>query len=228
MYNLDINFLKDREPATQELGPSAPIADSQFLIGGGAVALVALAIVGGIYFFLQFQVDSLTAELSKLTAQGQESTLDAQLKVLAGTEAEVKAVEERTKLLKDLIVKDIPTSVILQDISVRTPPSIQVFSIAQAGKNITITGQSAGFDEANDFLLILQKSPYLDQAKTKLTTARQKPPVEGVDLVLVDYQISAALNDKTTDKLLLDLEKSEAQGAVSRVKLLKEKGVITQ
>jgi type IV pilus assembly protein PilN len=226
MYNLDINFLKDREPATQELGPSAPIADSQFLIGGGAVALVALAIVGGIYFFLQSQVDSLTAELSKLTAQ--ESTLDAQLKVLAGTEAEVRAVEERTRLLKDLIVKDVPTSVILQDISVRTPPSIQVFSIAQSGKNITITGQSAGFDEANDFLLILQKSPYLDPANTKLTTARQKPPVNGVDLVLVDYQITASLNDKTTDKLLLDLEKSEAQGAVSRVKLLKEKGVITQ
>lgn len=226
MYNLDINFLKDREPATQELGASAPIADSQFLIGGGAVALVALAIVGGIYFYLQSQVDSLTAELSKLTAQ--ESTLDAQLKVLAGSEAEVKAVEERTKLLTDLIVKDIPTSVILQDISVRTPASIQVFSIAQAGKNVTITGQSAGFDEANDFLLILQKSPYLDPANTKLTTARQKPPVKGVDLVLVDYQITASLNDQTTDKLISDLEKSEAQGAVSRVKLLQEKGVITQ
>jgi len=228
MYNLDINFLKDREPATQELEPSDPIDDSLFLKGGGALALVSLAIVGGIYFYLQSQVDSLKSELARLTAQALEVTLDAQLKVLAVSEAEVKAVEDRTSLLKGLIVKDIPTSVILQDISIRTPPSIQVFSIAQAGKNITISGQSAGFDEVNDFFLILQKSPYLDPANTKLTSVRQRPPVKGVDLVLVDYQITASLNDKTTDKLLSDLEKSGAQGAVSRVKLLQEKGVITQ
>jgi len=226
MYNLDINFLKDREPAAQDLTPSAPIADSQFLIGGGAVALVALATMGGVYLFLQSQVNSLQTELSQLTTE--ESALDAQLIILAGSEAEVKAIEGRVQLLTSLIIKDIPTSVVLQDIRVRTPESIQVFTIAQAGKQITITGQATGFDEANDFLLILQKSPYLDSTLTKLTSARQRPPVQGVDLTLVDYQITASLTDKTTDKLVADLEKSEAQGAVARVKLLQEKGVITQ
>jgi len=226
MYNLDINFLKDREPAAQESVVAAPIADSQFLIGGGAVALVALATMGGVYLFLQSQVNSLQTELSQLTTE--ESALDAQLIILAGSEAEVKAIEGRAQLLTNLIIKDIPTSVVLQDIRVRTPESIQVFTIAQAGKQITITGQATGFDEANDFLLILQKSPYLDSTLTKLTSARQRPPVQGVDLTLVDYQITASLTDKTTDKLVADLEKSEAQGAVARVKLLQEKGVITQ
>ncbi len=226
MYNLDINFLRDREPTAQEIGTAAPIADSQFLIGGGAVAVVLLAIVGGIYFFLQSQVSSLTAELGTLTSQ--ETVLDTELKRLAGSEAEVKAVEDRTKLLTNLIVKDIPMSVILQDIRVRTPESVQVFSIAQAGTSITITGQSSGFDQANDFLLILQKSPYLNPATTKLASARQKPAVKGVNIVLVDYQITTSLTEQTTDKLVADLEKSEAQGAVTRVKLLQEKGVITQ
>jgi len=226
MYNLDINFLKDREPAAQESVVAAPIADSQFLIGGGAVALVALAIVGGLYLFLQSQVDSLRAELGQLTTQ--ESALDNQLKILAGSEAEVKATEERTQFLASLITRDVPASVILQDIRVKTPESIQVFTIAQADKKITITGQATGFDEANDFLLILQKSAYLDPTLTKLTSARQRPSVQGVDLTLVDYQITASLTDKTTDKLVADLEKSEAQGAVARVKLLQEKGVITQ
>lgn len=226
MYNLDINFLKDREPTAQELGTAAPIADSQFLIGGGAIAVVALASVGGIYFFLQSQVSSLTAELSTLTAQ--EVVLDAELQRLAGSEAEVKAVEDRTRLLTSLIVKDIPISVILQDIRVRTPETVQVFSVTQAGTSITITGQSRGFDEANDFLLILQKSPYLDPVTTKLASARQKPPVKGVNIVLVDYQITTSLTQQTTDKLVADLEKSEAQGAVTRVKLLQEKGVLTQ
>lgn len=226
MYNLDINFLKDREPGTQELGARAPIADTQFLIGGGAVALVAIAIVGGTYLFLQSQVDSLTGELAQLTTK--ESELDAKLKILAGSEAEVKLVEDRTKSLTNLIIKDIPVSVILQDIRVRTPESIQVFSIAQTGTSITVTGQSTGFDEANDFLLILQKSPYLDPTKTKLASARQRPPVKGVNLSLVDYQITTSLTEQTTDKLVSDLEKSEAQGAVTRVKLLQEKGIITQ
>ncbi|AFY72748.1 Tfp pilus assembly protein PilN [Synechococcus sp. PCC 7502] len=226
MYKLDINFLKDREPETLDQGVSAPIADSQFLIGGGAVALVALAIVGGIYFYLQSQVNSLQAELGQLTTK--ESALDAQLKVLAGSEAEVKAAEARTQTLASLITKDIPTSVVLQDIRVRTPETIQVFTIAESGKNLTITGQSTGFDEANDFLLVLQKSPYLDPTKTKLVSAKQKPPVKGVNITLVDYQITTSLTDTTTDKLVADLQKSDAQGAVSRVKLLQEKGVVAQ
>jgi type IV pilus assembly protein PilN len=226
MYNLDINFLKDREPIAQEIGGAVPIADTQFLIGGGAVSLVALAIVGGVYFFLQSQVDSLTKELAVLTST--EATLDARLKVLAGDEAQVNALEARTKLLTNLIVKDIPVSVILQDIRVKTPESVQVFTVAQTGINITITGQSTGFDEANDFVLILQKSPYLNPNTTKLVSARQKPPVKDVKLNLVDFQITTSLTDKTTDKLVADLDKSEAQGAVTRVKLLQEKGVVTQ
>ncbi len=226
MHNLDINFLKDREPVAQESGAQGQIADSQFLIIGGAVAVMALAIVGGSYLFFNSQVDSLKAELSRLTTK--ETELDGKLKQFAVDEAALKAADARTKVLTNLIVQDIPVSVILQDIRAKTPEGIQVFTITQTGTKITITGQSKGFDGANDFLLILQKSPFLDPTKTKLASARQKPAVKGVNFVLVDYQITAALAEQTTDRLVSDLEKSEAQGAVSRVKLLKEKGVITQ
>lgn len=226
MYNLNINFLKDRETTAQDLSGVAPIADSQFLIGGGAVAVLALAIVGGIYFFLQSQVNALQTELAQLTTQ--ESALDAQLKVLAGSEAEVKAADERAQALASLMVRDLPASAMLQDISERISEGVQVFTIAQTGTKITITGQAAGFEEANDFLLLLQKSPYLDPTQTILGSVRQKPAVKGVELVLVDFQITTAVSPKTNDKLVVDLLESGAQGTVTRINLLKEKGVISQ
>jgi type IV pilus assembly protein PilN len=226
MFNLDINFLKDREPEAQERVAAAPIADSQFLIIGGAVAAGLVTIVTIMYFVAQTQIDSLQAELATLTTQ--EQALDAQLKVIGGSEASIKVVEERNRALVALLVKDIPTSVLMQDIKIRTPSSVQVSSIAQAGKVLTIIGQSTGYDEANDFLLLLQRSPYLDPKATKLASAKQQAAQKDVAVTLVDYQITTSLTPSTTDKLVADLEKSEAQGAVTRVKFLQEKGVITQ
>lgn len=40
MYSLDINFLNDREVASEAGEERQPLADKQFLIGGGAIALV--------------------------------------------------------------------------------------------------------------------------------------------------------------------------------------------
>ena len=43
MYTLDINFLSDRAGDEAQAIERQPIADSQFLVYGGAVAVVALA-----------------------------------------------------------------------------------------------------------------------------------------------------------------------------------------
>ncbi|MFM7886893.1 MAG: fimbrial protein, partial [Pseudanabaena sp.] len=52
MYTLEINFLNDRAAAEAQAVERQPLTASQFLIYGGAVAVVALALVGGAFFFL--------------------------------------------------------------------------------------------------------------------------------------------------------------------------------
>jgi len=227
MFTLDINFLKDREPEVQEL-TAVPIADTQFLIGGGAAALVAIAIVGGIYLVLQSQVSGKEAQLATLTSQ--EKVLEDKLKELKGSEDSIKAVEARNLALTALLVRDVPASVIMQDIRSRVPPSIQVSSvtITQTDRKVAISGSARGFDEANDFLLIMQGSPYLEPKLTKLTSAKKQEPKKDVKITLVDYQITSVLTAKPANQLLSDLEKSEAMGAVTKIKLLQEKGVIAK
>jgi len=227
MFTLDINFLKDREPEVQESAAVA-IADTQFLIGGGAAALVAIAIVGGIYLVLQSQVSGKEAQLATLTSQ--EKVLEDKLKELKGSEDSIKAVEARNLALTALLVRDVPASVIMQDIRSRVPPSIQVSSvtITQTDRKVAISGSARGFDEANDFLLIMQGSPYLEPKLTKLTSAKKQEPKKDVKITLVDYQITSVLTAKPANQLLSDLEKSEATGAVTKIKLLQEKGVIAK
>jgi type IV pilus assembly protein PilN len=227
MFTLDINFLKDREPEVRE-STAVPIADTQFLIGGAAAAVVAIAIVGGMYLFSQSQIDGKQAELAKLTSE--EKVLEDQLVKLKGSEESIKAVEARNQALTNLLVQDIPASVIMQDIRTRTPSNIQVSSVTinQTDKKVAIAGSAKGFDEANDFLLILQGSAYLDPKLTKLASAKKLPPQKDVKITLVEYQITSSLTNKTADILLSDLEKSEAAGAVTKIKLLQEKGVIAK
>ena len=69
MYTLDINFLSDRAADEAQAIERQPIADSQFLIYGGAVAVVALAIVGGAFLVLNSANEGLQQEIAKLTAK---------------------------------------------------------------------------------------------------------------------------------------------------------------
>jgi type IV pilus assembly protein PilN len=224
MYSLDINFLNDRETATEVAAEQQPLADKQFLIGGGAIALVAIAAAAGAYFFLQFSSQGLQEEFSTLSSR--EQTLDNKLKELSTAEQQVKAVDDRTNALVQLFVGAIPPSAILQDIRERAPGNVQISNIDQSGKGVRIVGLATSFDDVNDFLLLLQSSPYLDNQKTKLNSAKLRPESKDVKVTLIDYEISSSLVEKSATELLPDLQKSGSEGTVTRIKLLQQKGAI--
>ncbi len=227
MYALDINFLDDRKGTTVDAAERPPIADTQFLIGGGALMAVALALAAGGYFFIQYSASGVQQQLDDLNAQ--EKTLDAKLADLAGSVKSIKAIDDRTSALVSLFVGDIPASAVLDEVKLRTPVNIRINTITQqADKTIKINGQGASFNDVNDFLLLLQTSPYLDPIQTRIESARRQEDKSDGSISLVDYDITATLTSKPATQLLADLERSGATGIVTRIKFLQQRGVITQ
>lgn len=224
MYSLDINFLNDREVVAEAGEERQPLADKQFLIGGGVLALVAIAAAAGAYFFIQYSSQGLQEELATLTSK--EQTLDTKLKEIATAESSVKAIDDRTDALVKLFVGSIPPSAILQDIRARAPGNVQVASIDQSGKGIKIVGLSTSYEGVNDFLLLLQSSPYLNIEATKLGSAKLRAEVKDIKVSVIDYEITSTLVDKSATELLPELQKSGAEGTVTRIKLLQQKGAI--
>ncbi len=239
MYTIDINFLNDRVAIQGEAEQRTPIADSQFLLYGGIVAVVALAITGGAYFFLDSTLNGLQQEKAQL--ESEQSSLDSQLKAIEQTEGKIKAVEDRTNGLLSLFVGQIPAYAWLEDLRQRTPNTIQISSItetaggaATAGaapeRKVTLSGKAVDYKTMNEFLLLVQASPFIDGTKTQLKSARlvvSKPTKPGDSTTTsVDYQIEAVLTSKRANELLPELQKAGADGVIARVNLLKEQGVI--
>jgi len=140
MYTLDINFLSDRAEAQAQTVERQPIADSQFLIYGGAVAVVSLALVGGAFLFLNASNEGIQQELSALTAK--ETALNSKITALKGQETQLQAIQARTGELVNLFVGNLPASAIADDIRKRTPITVQVDSITQASVAATAQGSA--------------------------------------------------------------------------------------
>jgi len=224
MYSLDINFLSDRIDPEKEAAASVPIQDTQWLIYGGAVFGLLLAIAGGAYFYVSYRETELQSQVTTLTAQ--ETALDAKLKELANSETVIKEIEDQTNQLVTLFVGDIPASAVLQEVRQRLPIGVQVDSINQTAKDITLVGQATSFNDINDTLLLLQSSPYLDPAKATIRFAKLQPEKPDVRVTLIDFEIGATLTSEPATKLLPQLQNSGAEGLVQRIKLLQEKGVM--
>ncbi|MDX2255168.1 MAG: PilN domain-containing protein [Pseudanabaenaceae cyanobacterium bins.39] len=237
MYSLDINFLSDREAAieAQVAAERQPIADSQFLIYGGAVAVVALGLVGGAFVVLNSMNEGVQQELTQLT--GRETELKGKITALSGQEKELEAIVAKTNELVQLFVGNLPMSAVATDISRRTPVTVQVESITQASSetdsNIRIVGKATGYNELNDFLLLMQASPLLSGKDTKLISSTLEQGTVTRNFNLVNFQIETKLKELKSDltkeeyqKVLTDLQKSGADGLVARINLLKQKGVI--
>ena len=107
MYSLDINFLSDRAAIESQGVERQPIADTQFLIYGGGVALVALTLVGGAFLVLTATYDGIQQELATLTAK--ETQLNDKLKSLTVQETELQGIKARTGQLLTLFVGNFPT-----------------------------------------------------------------------------------------------------------------------
>jgi type IV pilus assembly protein PilN len=234
MYTLDINFLSDRVADEAQASERQPIADSQFLVYGGAAAVVALAIVGGAFLVLNSQNEGIKQKLSVLTAE--QSQLNSKLTALKSQETELQAIQARTGELVNLFVGNFPTSAIANDIRKRTPITIQVESISQSAAAATaqspamsalsLSGKATSYNELNDFLLLLKASPLLEAKETVLVSSTLQPATTDKNFTLVNFQIRTAVTAKSPAEILPALQKTGADGLVTRVNLLKQQGVI--
>ncbi|HEY9648940.1 MAG TPA: PilN domain-containing protein [Chroococcidiopsis sp.] len=268
MYSLDVNFLSDRVERPTEAGQviQGPAQDSSvpLYIGLGVAALL-IALTGGLWFFLQRSNASLTQELAELDTRLTE--LGAKLQEVATINAQVKQIEDQNKALATVFDRIKPWSAILQDIRDRVPDGVQITLVQQSETaappppppadpaqpppavpepppaKIEITGQASNFDSVNDFLLTLQRSPFLNAADTRLVSATLIPNPTRIDVAgapgqqsqlriqlpdVVEYKLETSLTPRPASELLQDLERTLAIGLPARIQALRDKGVIQQ
>jgi type IV pilus assembly protein PilN len=133
-----------------------------------------------------------------------------------------------------------------------TPAAAPTPVIQEPIGRIEITGAADNFDRVNDFLVVLQKSNFLNADQTKIVTSERQaevpwaapttlPPrkgetantteaIQSTDLpklpARVTFKIETELANVSTGELLRELERKGAVGLVSRIDALKQKGVI--
>lgn len=106
---------------------------------------------------------------------------------------------------------------------------------------VTISGIALSYSQVNDFLLTLQQSNFFNGEQTQLQSASsvdypetelKKPEnSESQNLTIelpqvVEYTIQTELSNQSASELLQELERQGAVGVVTRIRTLKEEGVI--
>ncbi|MEY3870748.1 MAG: hypothetical protein RLZZ338_4642 [Cyanobacteriota bacterium] len=150
MYSIDINFLNDRpeykergtslvEPGTKREG-QPPMNPIPMLIGGG-VALLVNALVGGAWFVLQGQNSEAQAKLDKLTSDVQ--TQDSKAKEIDKINGDTSQINGETQSLATVFDQIKPWSALIQDLSDRVPPGLQITNINQIDPSPTVITPAA-------------------------------------------------------------------------------------
>ena len=246
MYNLDINFLRDRglEQSTdisnnlvQKKEPN--ITDKIPIAVGALIAIIAPAItfvhlqsVNAKTVSVEEQIKQIESEIANLGNQNQK---------IEAANAEIQKVERETAALIGVFEKIKPWAAILQEISDRTPPGVQVDSIQQsgsgAGTGINLAGTARSYADVNDFVLFLQRSPFFNAKNIKLNTAgstkftvdieNEEDLPDNVSFEVpegIKYKISAQLKNVPSSKLIEEINKKGSTGLVTRLKILEQKG----
>ncbi len=242
MFSLDINFLKDRgldaAVAKETLieQKSASIADKVPIIAGAIIAIVLPAMTFGYSKTFEARQTKLKKEIQQIEAD--ISKAQGQGKSLEDMEAQVKKARSETQALVSVFDKIRPWSAILREVGDRTPPGIQIDSLAQNGSGIKINGTARSYSDVNDFVLFLQRSPFFDANKIVLGTVQSsswKVNLENkdelpdkVNLTIpkgVKYSIDAQLANKPNSQLIKELNNKGSLGLLTRLKTLENKGV---
>jgi type IV pilus assembly protein PilN len=273
MYGLDINFLNDRpeykpDKAKRTKTRTAAPQTRTPLILGLLAAVILPGIAVGLLLFLQKANADLEQEQAALDTQ--LGNLEAKRREIGNVNKQTKEIKAETEALATVFNTVKPWSALLQDIRDRVPANVRVTGITQAATtakapapvaspspgaapvatlpqygNITIAGSANDFNDVNDFLLVLQKSNFLQAGQTKLLNvereqqSRKLEPLRLKNLPTastsedapeiprqVTFTIEAALNDVKASELLRELERKGAAGLVTRIKDLQERGVI--
>ena len=246
MYNLDINFLRDRNPEESldlsrdfaqkkepTLADKIPIALGAFVfLLAPAIAFMYLKNVRASTAVVQSEIQQIESEIADLGNQNQK--IDA-------VNAEIQKVQQETTALVGVFEKIKPWAAIMQEVSDRTPPGVLVESLQQSGSGgstgINIAGIALSYEDVNDFVLFLQRSPFFNAKQIRLNGASVTSfPVEienedelpdNASLELpegIKYTISAQLNNVPSSQLKEEIAEKGSVGLVTRLNTLERKG----
>jgi type IV pilus assembly protein PilN len=107
---------------------------------------------------------------------------------------------------------------------------------------LLITGVASSFEQVNDFVLLIQRSPFFKEMDTKLVGATLKSNTTQLEfqnkgsgsnetpklLPVVEYKIETSLSATPASELLPELRSKQADGLAIRIETLQEKGVLSQ
>lgn len=264
MYSLDINFLNDRpdyKPAERKPRPGEkgkPVDQTPILIGLG-VAMGLNALMAGGWFVLNRQNATLSREVAALDVQLGEKNV--QVEALDRIYAEARQTNEETDALALVFNEIKPWSALSQEMAeimqiagVRITNVRQTEPTAEANATpeeegqtpprqtaqVTMEGNAGSFGQLNDFILLVNQSPFFDGSKTRLVSARLQDnpirlviadgsPVSGdlPDLQpVVQFNIETRLSSASASELLPLLRANGAVGLVNRIETLTQQGVI--
>ena len=244
MYSLDINFLKDRgldassKNVAQFTPTSEPITSKVPIIIGAIAAIVLPTLtfayaksIEGKTAKAEQQIQELDQEIANLGNQNQQ---------IQDAQAQISAIEQETTALVSVFNQIKPWSAILLEVGERLPPGVQVDSIQQSGSGtnvqLTLAGLARSYDDVNDFILFLQRSPFFNGEQTKLDSAN----LSNFDLSIendnpnllvnvspgVKYRLTTQLSNVPASQLMRELENKGSVGLVTRLKTLERKGAI--
>ncbi|NJL81951.1 MAG: fimbrial assembly protein [Chloroflexaceae bacterium] len=174
-------------------------------------------------------IQAIDQEIATLQAEGQQ---------VQQLQEQLKTVEAQTQALVSVFDQIKPWSAILGEISDRIPLGVVVSSLQQGGDQLTIAGIARTYAEANNFLLALQQSPFLEANATTLTSTKKSTalqlqrtnaageavPVEVPEVV--EFTIVTTLSDVPASQVIEQLSVQGATGLVTRIKTLEQKGAI--
>ena len=271
MYNLDINFLRDRNPVESVdlsrglVAKKEPTLADKIPIALGAMVFIIAPLVTFSYLkSVNAKSANVKQEIQQL--ESEIADLGNQNKKIEEVNAQIQAADQETAALVGVFTKIKPWAAIMQEVSDRTPPGVQVDSIQQTSSapaatppaaeppkegeeaapppptpsptvGLNLAGVARSYDDVNDFVLFLQRSPFFDSKQVILNGASAVDfPVEVAnkedfpDIAAlkfpkgVQYTISAQLNNVPSLELIKEIEKKGSLGLVTRLKTLERKG----
>jgi type IV pilus assembly protein PilN len=237
---------------------------------GVAVGVFLPVLALGLWFFLNAQNAELKREEAELDSQlaalqaqlSEVETINSQIARIEAQNRALATVFDRIKpwsaILQDIRDR-VPTGVQidsiqqtrLQQAAAPPPPSPSPSPGGEAPvpapappppptEVIQVTGIARTFNDVNDFLLTLQRSPFLNAEETKIVGAQlvdnplrvelsgeeQNTQVDAELPQVVQFTIATTLTNLPASQLLQDLERTLSVGLPARIEALREKGVI--
>ncbi|TAE95727.1 MAG: fimbrial assembly protein [Oscillatoriales cyanobacterium] len=238
------------------------------LIGAGLFALGINAAVMGAWWWATNQNSSLATEQANI--EQEVAKLTTQANAIKAINAETDKVTAEYKALAGVFDQIKPWSAMLQDLSpvAAAPPPPAATPAASPGASpaagaspspasptpvaapvpvappqapkVQISGIASTFAQVNDFMLLVQRSPFFLNTDTKLVAATLKsnptqlqvrnPNAAAAELPklrpVVEYKIETTLSPTGASELLPELRSKQADGLAIRIETLQEKGVL--